>query len=205
MYVGCMFINSSPPGTVNRVIIGSDDGLSPIRIYKPVSESMVGYWQFQLKEQISVKFKSKLKKHSRKYMKILSAKWRPICPCGDDLKTPGDLLLNQVQKSSHAFLTFLLQIVIRNLTNDPTTWWSISDCTSTIIETFMNVVDRHPNSLSDLFRNQNDKLFGMSIRAIWMRASNNLAVYHPLLWRYEMTYRFQHKKPWNMFYKSNPS
>ena len=81
--------NSSPLVTHMRQWIGS--ALVQIMgchllVAKPLSTTMLGYCQLDPLEEFSVKFYSKYKTfHSRKCLKIVSAKRWPFCSGGDEL------------------------------------------------------------------------------------------------------------------------
>ena len=84
-------VNSSPRSaayaSVNRVSIGLDNGLSPIRrqaiIYTNAGSLPIGPLGTNFSE---ISIKTLMFSFTKMHLYISSAKWRPFCPGGDELK-----------------------------------------------------------------------------------------------------------------------
>ena len=89
--------------SVNRVSIGSDNGLSPFRRNLNQCWVITGYYQFD--PGLGTTFSELLVKNrtfsfKKMRLKMLSAKWRPFCPGEEGLNhwgrlTPGSLLASE--------------------------------------------------------------------------------------------------------------
>ena len=82
---------------------------------KPLSKPMLGYCQFQLLGTNLNEFLIKIQNFSftKMHLNILSAKWRPFCPGGNEL----------TRYLTHNAITHQMQIVLLSVVSNPTDNW----------------------------------------------------------------------------------
>ena len=80
-YIGTRYSGTWLYVTESLVSIGSDNGLSPIHLSKPT----IVNWTIRNKFQWNFNWNSNFS-FKKIWLKILSVKWQPFCPGGDELK-----------------------------------------------------------------------------------------------------------------------
>ena len=71
--------------SVNKVMVGSDNGLSPIR-WQAIIGMNVGLWSIEpLETNCGILIKIQKFLFTKMHLKISFAKWRTFCPGGDEL------------------------------------------------------------------------------------------------------------------------